>query len=127
MELALEPEIMYFLNGDTRENFLNLQSGKSDTSFYSSSFAYKTLHNSTYCVPHVSMDGEFETEVEAQHEGNPSLTKGLSPGGLPSSGHTEPAPPSHHAKITAVVIWMTTDWFLLLNYLCFNVGIKGIL
>lgn len=107
MKLALEPVIMYFLNGETRENFLNIHSGKSDISFYSNSFSYKTLRNSTFCFPHVLMDGEFETKQEAQDKGNPSLPKGLSQGSLQSSCHTELAPHSHHAKITVVIIWMT--------------------
>lgn len=78
MKLPLEPVIMYFLNGETRENFPNLHSGKSDIPFYSNSFSYKTLGNSTLCVPHVLMAGESDTTLEAQGKGDPSLPRASS-------------------------------------------------
>lgn len=54
------------------------------------------------------MDCEFETKLETQDKrGKILLPKDLSQGSLQNSSHTKLAPHSHHAKVTAVIIWMT--------------------
>lgn len=103
----------------TRETFPNLQFGKSEMFFYSNSSSCKTLaSNSIFSFP-PCFNGLWiwdETGSIGQRE-KPYFQRTLFQGSLHSSSHTKSAPHSDHAKILAIIIWMTI-WFLLLKHLC---------
>lgn len=100
---------MYFLNGETRETFPNLHFGKSEKLFYSNSSSHKTLAiNSTFSFfPCFNGLWIRDRTGSIGKTGKTSPPKDLSQGSLQSSSHTKLAPHSYHAKIIAVIIWVT--------------------
>lgn len=122
--LKIKTVTRYFVNMKEREICLKFWKIWHVCSFQTA-FLIKIFHFSSLSCFHGSWI--WDKTGSTGLKGNKTLLpKNTSQSSLQNSPHTKLAPHSYHAKIAAVIIWITI-WFLLLNDLCFNMGIQGIL